>query len=212
MASETRALLFGEDEFDFHRFEEKWPIFESFFTDAGITVEGTTDLDRLADLGGHDLVIDYLTDTSGVEGAAREGLFSFVRDGGGYVGVHCASDVSTFVEETDEEYEDLVGGAFLGHPENAEFGVEIVDRDHEITAGIEDFSVYDEPYDLRVSDDNRVLARMNHPDLGDVPVAWTRSYGDGRVFYLSLGHTDEALEHPAVQELLVRGVRWATGD
>ena len=48
---------------------------------------------------------------------------------------------------------------------------------------------------------------MNHAGLGDLPVAWTKSYGDENVFYCSLGHTNAAFAHPAVQRLLAQGVR-----
>ncbi|WP_275040310.1 ThuA domain-containing protein [Halorhabdus tiamatea] len=56
----------------------------------------------------------------------------------------------------------------------------------------------------------RVLARMDHPDLGDMPVAWVKPYGDGRSFYTALGHFRSAFEGEA-RALLGAGVRWAGG-
>jgi len=207
VSENTDVLIYGENNFDFHRLEEKGPVFESFLGDAGVDVTTTTALDALrADrIPEYDAVVDYLTD-AGLTDAQQEGLLGFVGGGGGYVGIHCAADVSSFVDEPNEALERLVGGAFLGHPENATFGVRIV-ADHPVTAGVDDFEVFDEPYDLRWSDDVTVLAEMDHPDL-DVPVVWTRTEGDGRVCYCSLGHTDEAVGHESFQRLVVNAVRW----
>ena len=43
----------------------------------------------------------------------------------------------------------------------------------------------------------------------DMPVAWTRMYGQGRVFYHSCGHTPEVVEQPETLEMCRRGVLWA---
>ncbi|MBZ0286453.1 MAG: ThuA domain-containing protein, partial [Anaerolineae bacterium] len=38
---------------------------------------------------------------------------------------------------------------------------------------------------------------------------WTKHYGQGRVFYCSLGHTIDIIENPTVLELVTRGMLWA---
>lgn len=208
----AKALLIGENEYDFHRFDEKATAFATVLERAGATATLTTDRDALAGLDDYDVLVDYLTDPP--MGDHQSTALSYVRDGGAYVGVHCASDVASFVEEPQDAYADLVGGSFVTHPENSEFGVEIVDDDHPITAGLADFPVYDEPYQLDVNDDVRVLARMDHPhgELQGMPVVWTRTEGNGRVAYCSLGHTDEAMAHETVRDLLVRSVEWTTAE
>jgi type 1 glutamine amidotransferase len=210
--SDTTVLIFGENTFDFHRLDEKKPLFESFLGEAGIDATITTDLDALQyeSVNEFDVVIDYLTKSTFTT-EQREGLLEFVQDGGGYVGVHCASDFSSFVEEPDEELESFVGGAFLDHPEPSEFAVRIL-TDHPITTELDDFTVFDEPYNLRWNDDVNVLARMDHSELGDVPVVWTRTEGDGRVCYYSLGHTNSAFEQQSFQQLVTRAIRWTAPD
>ena len=126
--TDVSALVIGEDAFDFHRFDEKYPLLRTFLGVDGIAVEGTTDRARLADLTEYDIVIDYLTDPTMAD-AEREGLLRFVRDGGGYVGVHCAADHETFVDRPADRFEVLVGGAFLDHPELCDLAVEVVDPD-----------------------------------------------------------------------------------
>ena len=43
----------------------------------------------------------------------------------------------------------------------------------------------------------------------DFPVAWTKMYGKGRVFYSSFGHTVESWDNPLVQKMYVQAIRWA---
>lgn len=216
--SSPRVLALGETAFPFHDFEEVGPRFEDVLGDAAdLTL--TTDKDALSELDGYDVVLDYLTD-SALSDEQREGLLAFVREGNGYVGVHCAADLtSTASDDPDDvldtrekplpELRELLGGHFLDHPEQSEFGVRIVD-DHPIAAGVGDFTVFDEPYQVEC-DGVAVLARMDHPDLEEYPVAWTKRYGKGRVYYLSLGHTEEAFETDGFRSLLVNGVEWAAG-
>lgn len=203
------ALLIGDNEYGFHEFDRLGPHIEAALEAAGMTVTATTDPRRLRDLAGYDAVVDYTTDNGRVA-PHREALIEFVRDGGGYAGIHAAADLTTGVDEHDPEMAALVGGRFVGHPDNSEFSVAVT-AEHPVTAGVETFVVYDEPYDLEYGDVD-VLARMDHPELGDMPVSWLHEYGDGPVFYCSLGHTEAALTHDAVTELVGNGVRWVGGE
>lgn len=40
------------------------------------------------------------------------------------------------------------------------------------------------------------------------PMAWTQSYGKGRVFYTALDHTSDTFRRSMMQRLLINGVRW----
>ena len=44
-----------------------------------------------------------------------------------------------------------------------------------------------------------------------MPVAWKRRYGNGRVFYCSLGHVAADFNNPCALELTGRGLLWAAG-
>lgn len=215
------VLAIGGNRFPFHRFEERGPLLTAAVDDR-YEVTRTTDKDDLVDLARYDAVLDYLTDSSMTD-EQREGLLSFVAEGGGYVGVHCAADLtSTEPEDPDDlidsreepfpELRELLGGHFLTHPEQSVVDVRIVDHHSPITTDLDDVSVWDEPYVLDVDDDVRVLARMDHPEHADMPVAWTKPYGDGRVFYCSVGHGTPSLTHPGVKRLLRNGTRWAAGE
>jgi len=203
------VLFLGGNEYDFHQFDQLGPHIEKLLEAAGIAVTATTEKDDLLGLVEYDVFVDYTTNNERTD-AQRDALLSFVRGGGGYAGIHCAADLTMAVEEPDPEMEALIGGRFITHPENSEFPVEIT-ADHPITEGVENFSVYDEPYQLEYGDVD-VLARMDHPELDDMPVAWINAYGDGPVFYCSLGHTEAALTHDAVRRLIAQGVQWAGGE
>jgi type 1 glutamine amidotransferase len=210
------VLVLGENTFPFHEIEAKADYFADILADHDVTV--TTDRDALT--GEYDVLVDYLTDST-LTDEQLDALLAHVAEGGGYVGVHCASDLtSTAPDDPDEvidhreepfpELRELVGGHFLTHPEQSEYGVDIVD-DHPVVAGVEDFSVFDEPYQVEADDDVRVLARMDHPDLEAYPVVWTNE-SEGRVAYISVGHTDETFETDAFRRLLTNAVAWATDD
>jgi type 1 glutamine amidotransferase len=209
----TRILVLGGNSFPFHAIDERRAQFEAAL--AGYDVTVTTDRDALT--GDYDVLVDYLTDST-LTDEQLSALLDHVEAGGGYVGVHCAADLqSTAAADPDDlldvreepfpELRELVGGHFLTHPEQAEFGVDIV-ADHPITDGVEDFSVFDEPYQVTADDDVTVLARMDHPDLEDYPVVWTNESA-GSVAYISIGHTDDALGHESFRQLLTNAVEWA---
>ena len=44
---------------------------------------------------------------------------------------------------------------------------------------------------------------------GTYPLGWTRSYGDGKVFVLLLGHDGRSFETPEFQQIVLNGVSWA---
>jgi type 1 glutamine amidotransferase len=50
-----------------------------------------------------------------------------------------------------------------------------------------------------------------HVANGDVemPVVWTKMYGEGRVFYSSIGHNTATVREPDPLRFLVRGLLWA---
>jgi hypothetical protein len=42
-----------------------------------------------------------------------------------------------------------------------------------------------------------------------MPVAWTKAWGQGRVYYLALGHNPESCQAEIFRTLLCRGAHWA---
>jgi type 1 glutamine amidotransferase len=134
-------------------------------------------------------------------------LLGAVERGVGLAGFHGGMG-DAFREATQFQW--MVGGQFVAHPGDiVDHGVEIVDRDSTITSGIGDFRLRSEQYYMHVDPSNQVLATTTFEDGCVMPVAWTRRWGAGSVFYSSLGHTTADLEVPEVGELQRRGMLWA---
>lgn len=138
----------------------------------------------------------------------RDGMMHFVRSGGPWLGMHSAAD--SF--KNDPDFIRMVGGKFKTHPPFGEMHVQRVIGDHFILEGIEDFTTRDEFYylsDCNLGDKNILLVGKGPNDGKTRPVAWTKTYGRGKVFYTVLGHNVEAFENPHFQNLMHRAVLWA---
>ena len=121
----------------------------------------------------------------------------------------------------DTEWQFMTGGQWVAHPGNdgVRYTVNIRHGSSPIVEGLEDFEVCSEHYYLHVDPAIEVLASTRFPVFPyyhmsnkpvDMPVAWTKFWGNGRVFYSSLGHHDDVFEHsPTAAVLMERGMVWA---
>ena len=121
----------------------------------------------------------------------------------------------------DTEWQFMTGGQWVSHPggDGIDYMVNIRHGSSPITQGLEDFPVCSEHYYLHVDPAIEVLATTRFPVVNyyhssnkpiDMPVAWTKFWGNGRVFYNSLGHHDDVFDKsPNAQELMKRGMIWA---
>ena len=155
------------------------------------------------DLSSYDLVAFYNT-VGTLTDAQKNGLLNFVASGKGFAGAHPAAD--SFRE--CPEYRAMVGGHFATHPHYRQYQVSIVDGEHPITEGLVEFMVEDEQYVVTYDTRVQVLASALWKG-GAVPVAWIKPWGEGRVFYLALGHDPSACKHEMFRLLFERGARWA---
>jgi type 1 glutamine amidotransferase len=143
-------------------------------------------------------------------GEDTEAVLEFVRSGKALIGIHCATD--SFVDNSD--YIAAMGGRFRTHPAPLDITVDIVDSDHPVTRGMRSCTVHDELYLFQDYDPDRVhlLAETrSYGDEGPIPIAWVRSEGAGRIFYISLGHFPEVMHDPHWRTFLQRGTQWALG-
>lgn len=135
----------------------------------------------------------------------EDALFAFVANGKGLVGCHgTAWNIS-------ERAVSLLGGHANWHPPFTTFTVNIAEGDHPITAGVEDFEVEDEIYMSAWFPEIDILATAQWADKPH-PMAWTKAYGNGRVFYTTLGHSADTFTRAGMQQLMTQGVRWAGRD
>ena len=121
----------------------------------------------------------------------------------------------------DTEWQFITGGQWVSHPggDGVEYMVNICKGSSPIVEGLEDFPVCSEHYYLHVDPAIEVLATTRFPSVTyyhisnkpvDMPVAWTKFWGNGRVFYTSLGHHADVFgNYPPAQVLMERGMLWA---
>ncbi|MGQ9589722.1 MAG: ThuA domain-containing protein, partial [Planctomycetota bacterium] len=152
--------------------------------------------------------------------AVKASLLDYVRRGGGAVGIHAAAAAL----EGWPEYREMVGGCYGGHIE-ADVAIRIEDPAHPLTAAFEGkpFAIRDEVYIFREPYSRKVLRTLATLDLSRTPdpgkrpdkdyaVSWVRAYGEGRVFYTTLGHALETYANPVFLRHLLAGIQFATGD
>jgi uncharacterized protein len=184
--------------------------------DEGFAVEIASSLDVLLDgLDGLSLIVPIWTMGTITEPQLR-GLLDAVAGGTGLAGFHGGAG-DAFRAATD--YQWMVGGQFVSHPDGIkDYEVTIVDREHPITRGLADFGVTSEQYYMHVDPSNHVLATTTFQPASApwaegvvMPVAWTRRWGAGSVFYCSIGHAVAELDVPELATLQRRGMLWAAG-
>lgn len=170
-------------------------------------------------------VVVWLSTTWDVLDETQQTAFeSYMESGGGYVGIHAATDT-----EYDWPWygEELLGTWFTNHPNfpNVRMADVIVeDTTHPATAHLP--SVWqreDEWYNFannpRDNPDIRVLASLDESTygigengMGDHPIIWSRELGDGgRALYTGLGHTEASYQEEAFRTHLVGAIHWAAG-
>lgn len=202
-----KLLLIGGLTTAYHNFAELGPAIVQTLEPAGFQVDSTEDLETLnpGNLRDYSVVFNFTTDRD-ISDAQWTALKAFVEQGGGYAGIHNATD--TF--ENNEEALRLIGGHFLTHPAQLDIPVEIVDPEHPVTRGVRPFTLHDELYIMEHWPDAYHLL-AGTPAEGGQPIAWVREQGKGRVFYLSLGHNAHCFENVDYARLLRQGVQWAAG-
>lgn len=115
----------------------------------------------------------------------------------------------------DRVWDDVVGltdRTIDGYSHDERLTVQIADRGHPITEGIDDWAMTDETYDFKSveGDDSHVLLTVDHPNSMRT-MAWTRLYRESRVLNFVFGHDDQAWSDPVFREVLGRGIRWSVG-
>jgi hypothetical protein len=165
-------------------------------------------------------VIFYTSGELPLSGGQKAALLNFVRSGGGFLGVHSATD--TFY--TWPDYLDLVGGYFDGHPWHQAVTIQVVDPGDPLVAFLgNSLQFEDEIYQISDFDHrgSRVLMRLDessvdlsktgvHQRFYGWPLVWTRFYGQGRVFYMALGHEASVWQDPRYQRIFTNAILWST--
>ena len=192
-------------------------LFAELLREDGFETTSAETLDVLLDaeaLAGYDLIVPMWT-MGEISKEQEAALLAAVRAGAGFGGWH-GGMADAF--RANPNYQYAVGGQWVAHPGDIiDYEVEITRPDHPIVAGLGRFAMHSEQYYMHVDPSNETLATTTftgdvHPWIAGVvmPVVWTRRFGDGKVFYCSLGHHRSDFDVPEAREIVRRGLRWAS--
>jgi len=169
------------------------------------------------------LVFVSTTGELDLDDSQKQDMMSFIKDDGkGFVGVHAALDTNY----KWPEYGEMIGGWFDQHPWST-FNAPIINEDPNFPAVHHfphAFVKWDEIYQpkdwsrekvhvllsldpTKLNYDNPRVHRADH----DFAVAWDKMYGKGRVFYSTLGHTQEAWSDPDIRKMYFEAIKWVLG-
>lgn len=187
----------------------------SLLEPVGFSVEVSRDLEiySTGNLESYDLIVPNWTNGSLNPDAASR-LQQAVCRGTGLGGFHGGMG-DGFRESVAFQF--LVGGQFVGHPGGIrKYRVQILPGDP-IVEGLTDFDYFSEQYYMHLDPTIEMLAitcfdGSVYPWLEGtrMPVVWKRRFGQGRVFYSSLGHVASEFDVKPMRTMLMRGLQWAS--
>lgn len=192
-------------------------LVESLGAENGWSVTATEDSDELiAALASANVVVFCNTTGDILTDAQQDSFEAFIRGGGGYVGIHSATDT----EYGWPFYSELVGTLFENHPSPQVATVELEAAGHPATEGWPaSFDINEEWYNFRSNPRAvagvSVLATLDEGsysggEMGDDhPIMWTVEIGEGRAFYTALGHRDETYANTEFVTSIRGGIEWA---
>jgi type 1 glutamine amidotransferase len=98
-----------------------------------------------------------------------------------------------------------------GWKEGVEIKVHVADPNHPITRGLKDYDLFDETY-CRFDVDPGVHALLTtDAPTSDKTIAWVKTYGNARVFFIQSGHDHTGYDNPNYRKIVVRAIRWTAG-
>ncbi|MFD4022183.1 ThuA domain-containing protein [Streptomyces sp. NPDC058576] len=215
-----------------HRPVEATDLFLPFLRDHGFETRIESTPKVYADTGymsGVDLVLQCVT-MSEIAPEEVAGLRTAVENGTGFAGWHGGIADSY---RNSSEYLHLVGGQFATHPgkpphercaDSTDYflphriNVLPTAADHPVTTGIGDFDLDTEQYWVLTDDycdvlATTTLAARDFDPWGrpvTCPAIWTRSWGAGRIFVCTPGHSPDVLADATVRTIVERGLLWAS--
>jgi len=222
-AAEPRLLVYARTLG--HRHEDSIAagseVLPARLAERGIAVDFTEDPGAFMaqSLARYDAVFFMYTSGNDIlDNDGKGALEAFVRSGGGWLGLHSASDT----EYAWPFYAELVVGHFRQHPGIQPATVTIEAPNHPAMRGAPSpWDASDEWYDFdanpRDTSGVTILATVDEATYtggtmgADHPIIWVQERLIGRVEFTSIGHGPERWQEPAFVEHIASGVRWVTG-
>ena len=181
--------------------------------------DATSDLTR-KNLKNYDIVMFY---TTGALPVFADDMHYFLntwlkQKGHGFMGFHSATD--TFKDY--EPYWDMIGGSFNGHPwgSGTTVTIRVHEPDHPTMKPFgSEFQIKDEIYRYKNWQPEKVrvlmsldMSKCKPSEPYHVPVAWVKSYGQGKVYVNNLGHNESSWQDQRFLDSITAATKWIRGD
>jgi len=148
-------------------------------------------------------------------GVQQEAFQQYIRSGGGFVGVHAATDT----EFDWPWFGRFIGAYFTDHPQQQVATTRVVDPDHPATAHLpKEWIRKDEWYNFKdIRPGIRILMLLDESTYKggkngrEHPLAWCQEFEGGRMFYTAMGHTEASYDDPLFLQHLWGGLQYAFG-
>ena len=208
---------------DGHQPKQVADVFTAALEEDGFDVTTADTLDAFArtDLSSLALIVPVWT-MGHITGEQLRPVLEAIKSGVGIAGCH-GGMCDAFRDATEWQF--MTGGQWVAHPGNDgvrhTIHITPAGKSHCITEGIPDFEVASEQYYMHVDPAVKVLATTRFPVADgphvtngpvDMPVVWTKTYGKGKVFYDSLGHTAAIVKSEPNLTIMRRGFAWAAAS
>lgn len=142
-----------------------------------------------------------------IEELALETFKRYVSNGGGILAIHSAT--ASF--KHNQEYFEILGGKFLYHGKPTTFPV-IQSASHDNIFGeIQNFIVNDELYRHQLFGKNKIHFYSQIDNI-EIPLVWTRTFGNGRVCYITFGHMASSMRQSQIREIIKNGLLWTSSN
>ena len=119
-----------------------------------------------------------------------------------------------------DEFRNIIGGKYIqegsvddsskfsGYRHDIELEVNIIDPEHPVTSGIENFKITDEGYSNFIVEKNvKPLLSTKHPDSGEI-IGWTHKFNNSGIVYLMLGHDSKAYSNENFRKLIGNSIQY----
>ena len=168
----------------------------------------------------YDIVMFYTTGKLPIADADMDFFLNtwLKQKGHGFIGFHAALDTY----KDFEPYWDMVGGSFNGHPWNSgnTVTISVHEPDHPTMKAFgSEFQIRDEIYQYKNWQPEKVrvlmsldMAKCRPSKPYHVPVAWVKSYGEGRVYVNNLGHNETTWADERFLKSVTAAIQWIRGD
>jgi type 1 glutamine amidotransferase len=187
-----------------------------------------------------DLTKDSAKNGNQEKGMSKDGkalLLKAIQDGKGVIGFHCASD--TFHSKRNNEmlrpegakddvdpFIQMIGGEFKGHGSQQKATMKVATKSFPGLEDLQDFNMHEEWYNLyNLAPDMHVILIQDTASMPEkngqrekdyqrppYPATWAKKFGNGRVFYTSMGHREDVWTNPTFQKVTLAGLNWAAGN